>query len=231
MSKLDPVYNRVIIGAVLKWFNDAGYKQSLFVINADDCELPDVFLPCIDNFGHITFNFNSDACRNLELNVDDIEFYTLKNSVEYFMRIPYHAILGYVTDYGMQLFTPVPYVNDEKPEVKETFTYKQPMLKLELGDDNKAELRKDTLNQLSKINSQRKEKEIKPMVDTKSAGYPFPEDRFAEYNKRQAEKGVDTTESTGIIFTGTPGGITFYSRKKKPRVRPEWLTVIDGSIK
>lgn len=235
MSKPDVIFSRMMLKAILTWFVDAGYEKSLFVIDSEGCEIDEVFLPHCDDLGHITLNLSAATTRNMVMDEEGVSFETLKHGISRHMFVPYDCILGYTTNYGFAMFTylPAEIWPVEDKEANDTagpqaVDYKPKMVSLDLTPEEKQTIRTEGERTLKLIASGRKVPTEKVAVDPKSPSYPFPEDRFATYNATHQDREAVQDDKKDVMFTGNVAGINFNSRAKKPRVRPDWLTVIEG---
>lgn len=235
-TEIDANYNRSTLKALLKWYADAGYPRAHFIVDSDVCELPEPFQRTADEMGHVTMNLAWQATRDMVFEEDGVSFSAKCGGYPYNVFISYISLVGYITNYGFTMWnylpnavTPVagPAANDSQPNVDTSYLPK--MLNLQLSPTEAKEVRDNTVAHLKLIQNNRTPVVNQP-VDPKNPSYPFPVDRFAEYNGKQTKQ-QETKPQDDVIFKGTPGGIEFHSRKAVPRVRPSWLKVIDGGNK
>lgn len=243
----DHHFARSMLQSILKWFADAEYPRANFVINTDVNKLPDAFQKQEDDFGHVTMNMSWQATRDMEFSDDGVSFGCMSQGKHYDVFIEYQDIVGFFTDKGMVLFPYIPHFDEEEEEqpfdatgnAAMDMSYRPQMQPLKLGDKEKDAIRKETTDTLKLIQNQRRRDHLRlvqnrdtPLihepVDPKNPSYPFPIDRFADYNDKHKEREVVQNPQKDVIFNGTPSGIDFHSRKKAPRQRPSWLTVLDG---
>lgn len=228
----DSNYARSMLQAVLKWFADAEYPRAHFLINTDVNQLPEPFQRTVDEFGHVIMNLSWQATRDMEFDDEGVSFSCKSNGFPYNVYIYYQDILGHITNHGLVLQSYIPNTVEPEQEVKVErvdidTSYQPKMNQLKLSNEEVKEVRTNTERHLKLIQNHRKPVVEQP-VDPKNPSYPFPVDRFAEYNHKHKERETIQDPRKDVIFHGTPGGIQFHSRKVKPRVRPAWMTVYDG---
>lgn len=239
-QQVDQNFNRVQLKALLQWFTDIEAERAHFLVSAELCELPSAFLEKEDSFGNVLLNLYWKATRDMKFYDAGVEFKCRLSGVEYTLYVPYKSIIGYQTEGGFMMFNYMPTKEElEGNNDPEYFMDGNTMMKSEWSPsfqtlnipEVKEELQKKTSEHLKLVHGSRTKKDLdRVSVDPSQQSYPFPEDRFAEYNaKRDATQQGDTVEE--YRFKGTPQGIVFEARIRQPRVRPAWLTVIEGGKK
>lgn len=236
-TNIDSNFNRVMLKTVLKWFADANYPRAHFLVDNEIADLPAPFSAMADDMGQVTLNLAWQATRDMVYDDDGVEFSCKSNGIPYTLFVPYISIIGYITNYGFSMWSYMPTAiepeadssanDDVSPAVGE---YVPKMVRLNLGKEEADTTRNETMKHLKLIQNHRTPVVDNP-VDPKSPSYPFPVDRFQDYNDKHQEREATAVPNKEVIFTGDAAGIEFHSRKVKPRVRPEWMTVIDGGQK
>lgn len=231
----DTNFNRVMLQAILNWFSAADYPRANFMIDNEIADLPKAFADTADENGQVIVNLSWKATRNMTFDDDGVEFECRCNGTVYVIFVPYISIIGYITNYGFSMWSYMPTAIEPSDEdvanenIVESATgeYAPKMIRLSLTQEEADKTRSDTVKHLKLIQNHRTPVVDQP-VDPKNPSYPFPVDRFKDYNDKHKEREAVQNPNKDVIFTGDAAGIEFHSRKKQPRVRPSWMTVIDG---
>lgn len=224
----DTNFARVMLKSILQWFTDIDAPRANFIIDTTVNELPEAFQRQADDFGHVVMNLFWKATRDMTWDEEGVGFTCASGGFPYSVYILYSDILGFQTETGIVAF---PFI--DLPAVTHTkvdTSYQPKMQPFDVNGKEAKEVRANTEHHLKLIQNHRKPVVEEP-VDPKNPSYPFPIDRFAEYNHKHKDRETNVSPQKDVIFHGTPGGIEFHSRKKQPRVRPSWMTVIDGEKK
>lgn len=205
-------YNATMLKSVLTWLTLTEQRYHNFLIDATKCTLPDLLLSRAGPGNEIVINLSERAAVGLTYHDDHFYFECSVNKVTLHVYVPYDAIVGYFTDSGFILW-------NHPATSSGSNDYRQQMVQL---PPIKAKETLQAIRDAHKMNQS-----TVTEVDKNSPSYPFPEDRFADYNSRQVEK-QETSVVEDNVFKGTPGGVDFYSRRTVKRERPTWLKVING---
>lgn len=236
-QQIDTNLNRVQLQGILKWFTDSEAPRANFIVDSDIAPLPKEFMETADQYGHVILNFSWQSTRNFQYFDTGVEFNCRRMGVEFTLFVPYKAIIGYQTDKGVMLYNYFPTPEDEAAEEPEYFLegnawiknpeYRQQFQQLILPEVKK-EIQEQTTRHLRLVHGARTKKDLnREPVDPKLRSYPFPEDRFAEYNARQDLTRQENPVEDIRIVAEVCGHI-FVARPKPKRVRPTWLVVIEG---
>lgn len=236
-QKIDTNLNRVQLQGIIKWFTDSNAPRAHFLVDVSVAPLPKEFADTADQYGNVVLNMSWQATRNFTYMDTGVEFMTRRQGVEFTLFVPYKSILGYQTDKGFMLFNYFPMSGDEVEEEPEYFLegnawvqnpdYRPTFNQLVLPEEKK-EIAEQTNRHLRLVHGARTKKDLtREPVDPKLRSYPFPEDRFAEYNARQDLTREENPVEDVRILCAVQGHI-FVAKPKPKRVRPEWLVVIQG---
>lgn len=230
----DTNFNRVMLKAILNWFAAADYPRANFLIDNEIADMGEPWASTADDMGQVTMNLSWKATRDMVFDDDGVEFSCRCNGIPYNVFVPYISIIGYITNYGFSMWSYMPTAIEPSGEdvaneevIGASGEYAPKMIRLNIGKTEADKTRSDTVKHLKLIQNHRTPVVDSP-VDPKSPSYPFPVDRFQDYNDKHQDREANNTPNKDVIFTGDAAGIEFHSRKKQPRVRPDWMTVIDG---
>lgn len=235
-QQIDTNLNRVQLQGIIKWFTDSNAPRAHFLVDSSVAPLPQTFVDTADQYGNVTLNFSWQSTKDFTYLDNGVQFECGRGGVGYVLFVPYKAIIGYQTDKGFMLYNyyPTPEDMEEEPEYflegnawVQNPNYRPTFNQLVMPEEKK-EIQEQTTRHLRLVHGARTKKELnREPVDPKLRSYPFPEDRFAEYNARQDLTQQENPVEDIRILCAVQGHI-FVAKPKPKRIRPEWLVVIQG---